>query len=631
MDKADVSKAILKNVPFVAGLDYASSLVVNNLPMVPSILKDGNQFEPFKAQMLSYLTDPALNITHALQNDIYATGQYGFLGFATYLVLKELWDHKKQSFKHADKYGSHGTARWLEKGELFRDKAISSRLESTSHYIGKMGRKHVLQTHKDEGNGMTLLCGGPGSGKTTAYIINNLLLSVMEGKKKKDKAEKSSFVVADPKGEIHNATSETLKAAGYKIRVLNFRDLANTDFYNPFDYIFEDSDCLEIAQIYIQNTLEGQKKKDFWDKSEASLLAALMLYVRYCVPKGEQHFGSVFQLLMMKYEEIEAMFMEMPENHIVHRAYKQAIDKLEDKVRSNVFQSLNVTMSLFLYENVVRFTSKSTFDLKSIGEELTAVFLVLPVVKNTYTPLISTFFTQMFNVLYDLAFESPTTKMPLKVKVLADEFCNLGKLHPDYVRILSTARGLGFSISMAIQDLAQLVDRWGKDKAKEIRSNCDVTILLGTTDLETAEFFSKRLGYTTILVQSHSEHNGGESQGQSEQATRRALMTPDEILTMDKHKEIVFIKGKSPLFLTKGYWYKNKAFKKILEQHGSSDVNRYEVEELEDYEYTVFQPIVVKPEIKKVVLKKEKPKELRKETPEETAVEMTEEELLFKI
>ncbi|HFJ9374827.1 TPA: VirD4-like conjugal transfer protein, CD1115 family [Bacillus nitratireducens] len=631
MDKADISKAVVKNVPFVVGIDYASSLVVNALPMIPSMLKDVNQFEPFKAQMLSYLTDPVLNITHALQNDIYAQGQYGFLGFATYLVLKELWKHRKRAFKDGDKYGSHGTARWIRKGELFRDRAISSKLSPTSHYLGKMGLKHVLQTEKDEGNGMTLLSGGSGSGKTTAYIINNLLLSVMKSKQKNGVAGRSSFVVADPKGEIHNATSRTLAAAGYKIRVLNFRDLANTDFYNPFDYIFEDSDCLEVAQVYIQNTLEGQKKKDFWDKSEASLLAALMLYVRHCVPKEEQHFGSVFQLLMMKYEEIEAMFMAMPKEHIVHRAFKQAIDKLEDKVRSNVFQSLNVTMSLFLYENVVRFTSKSTFNLKSIGEELTAVFLVLPVVKNTYTPLISTFFTQMFNVLYDLAFESPTNKMPLKVKVLADEFCNLGKLHPEFTRILSTARGLGFSISMAIQDLSQLVDRWGIDKAKEIRSNCDVTMLLGTTDLDTAEFFSKRLGNTTIFVQSHSEHNDGESQGRSEQATGRTLMTPDEILNMNKHKAVVFIKGKNPILLKKGYWYKNKAFKKILQQYGSSDVNQYKAEGLVDYEYKVFQPNVVKLETEKVVLKKEEAKVLPKEKNEKIAVEKTEEELLFKI
>ncbi|MFB9324299.1 type IV secretory system conjugative DNA transfer family protein, partial [Cryptosporangium minutisporangium] len=182
-------------------------------------------------------------------------------------------------------------------------------------------------------------------------------------------------------------------------------------------------------------------------------------------------------------------------------------------------------------------------------------------------------------------------KLPNPVRLLLDEFNNIGTI-PLFEERLSTTRSYKIYVSMVIQSLEQLRDRYGKGKAAEIMDNCDTTMFLGTNDEEAKEYFSKKLGTTTIRIQSESEQKNdkGESLGESRNYVQRPLLTTEELGRLPDHQSLVFMRGKKPMKL-------NKAFYTQLDQLNSmvdKPTNLYDYEAPLRNDYEVFVPGEVK-------------------------------------
>ncbi|MCU6603823.1 type IV secretory system conjugative DNA transfer family protein [Peribacillus frigoritolerans] len=561
-------------------LDYVAILLIGAGPVIFTQIKDIDDllnFGQFNV-LHNYILNPSYSLELAMnQKEIFPKVQYAALGVFVWLLFNQFKQAKKHVIEEASDYGAHGSSRWANTSEIFNKADITSDIEEEGQFIGMHGKKPIIQHEKSWLNRNVAIFGGSGSGKTHSYIINNIL-----------NTKTKSIVITDPKGEIYNLTSETKRKQGYDVRMVNFKDLTVSDRYNSMDYIKKQTDALKVAQTLIKNTTEdGKMKGDFWDKAEAALLSALILYVKYCTPKEQQHFGSVFKLLLSPYELIEMLFMELPDDHIAKVAYLQAISKLADKVRANVFISLSVTMDLWKYPEVCEFTETSDFKFEDIGQKKMIVYVILPIAEKTFRPLITCFFDQMFYELYDLA-DRNDNKLPVKVRMLWDEFNNIGKIS-SFTERQSTTRSYGIELTLIIQSMGQLKDRWGAEQADELIDNSDIILFLGTNSKSSTEYFSDLLGKTTVRVQSSSssKNDNGSSQGENYSYIGRPLMTPDELKRFDKSMMVAFIKGYYPIKLTKGFYHQIKYYNDMLGEKTS--IFDYPMESREPY--NVFNPI----------------------------------------
>jgi type IV secretion system protein VirD4 len=552
----------------------------------PEMLKSIDWVSLFKP----YLDQPLQTFTNGLSADLFQQAQPVCFGvFLVTFCAHLLSSDKTKPLENASSYGAHGTSRWATKEEIFDKKDITFSLMEEGLILARYGKKPIILKDKGSTNKNVAVFGGSGAGKSTSLIIPNIL-----------NIRNKSIIVTDPKGELYELTAEAKRKQGYKVRLVNFKDIHCSDRYNPMDYIKSPTDARKVSQTLILNTMaDGQQPKgDFWDKAEVSLISALMLYVKYFLPESQQHLGSVFELLKSSYEEIDALFMALDEYHIARRAYDQAISKLEDKTRASVFATASVTMDLWKYPEVCEFTYTSDLTFESIGKEPTIVYVVLPVAEDDFRPLISTFFSQLFTELYALA-DRNYNKLPVPTIFLLDEFNNIGRI-PRFEERLSTTRSYGISVMMIIQSIGQLRDRWSKNKADELLDNCDTRIYLGANNHDSVEYFSKLIGKTTIKVQSdsHSSNKHGGSEGVSHSYSGRPLITPDELLRIDHDTAIVLIKGKYPMKVEKAWFYRMKEINSLL----AGPCSRYDYP-MEDR--TIYDVINVKEFIDELIQKQE--------------------------
>jgi type IV secretion system protein VirD4 len=276
----------------------------------------------------------------------------------------------------------------------------------------------------------------------------------------------------------------------------------------------------------------------------------------------------------------------------------------EDRVRASIFISLGITLSKFDPKDVRRFMEKSDFRLDEIGKKKMIVYCILPVADATWEPLISTFFSQMFQRLYDVA-DKNFNRLPVKVNLLLDEFPNLGKI-PGYEEILATCRSYGISASTIVQSLGQLIDKYSKEKAESIIGNCSLRYLLGVGDKLTAEYFSELIGKTTIQTvsssTSKSDKGGSDSTSQSYQG--RNLLTPDELTRLPRDEAILLVSGMFGIRLQKAYQF--EFFRGILnDQNKTSRFDYLKLKEQIDQRKTEFihEEVKTKVDVKEGIAK----------------------------
>ena len=556
-----------------AALEYVSAAGVQSFDYIKNY-----QFDKFWETINYNLSNPIANITNALSMDAYTAIQPLILAGTAFVAGKFLLS-KPNKYEDASHHGAYGTSRFASQSEIFHKDNITSDMKKPGTILGMYGRKPIIQHADSHMNFNHLIVGGSGAGKTRSNIIPNIL-------KNKDK----SIVVIDPKGELYEMTSEIKREQGYEVHLVNYKDRDTSDRYNLFHYIRSDSDAFKVADAMVSNAAEGTKvKKDFWNQAQTSVLQALILYVKHALPKEQQHMGSVYNLASSRMDVITYLFTRFPREHIVRRAYQSAIANLGEKTGPDVFITLMQTLNPWQYEDVCRFTETNDFLFEELGQKKMIVYVIIPIADNEFRPLITTFFTQLFSELYRSAGMNQG-RLQNNVWLALDEFANIGKI-PDFETRLSTTRSLGIEVSIIIQDTSQLESRYGKDLAKEMIANCDIRILLKANEPDTAKYFSRLAGKTTIRIKNNSSSKSSKSSSRSESIkyTGRDLINEQEILNMEHNNQLLFTSGSNPMLVKKAWFDKMKEFKNML----GKDVSRADYAGSERLAYQAYIPPTV--------------------------------------
>ncbi len=438
----------------------------------------------------------------------------------------------------------HGSAKWGTPGSVnkkYADKETEkNKLLTQNVSIGLNGRKHRRNLN-------VLVCGGSGAGKTRFFAKPNIM------------NVNTSFVVLDPKGELLRDTGNLLKEKGYEIRVLDLINMDKSHCYNPFVYLRDDEDIQRMTTNLFQNTTpKGSQTQDpFWDQTAAMLLKALVSYLHYEAPPEEQNFPMVMEMIRAgdvkenneEYTSVlDELFERLEEKNPKHVALKYYRDyhSGSGKTLKSIQISLVSRLEKFNLESLAGITQTDEMDLGSLGEKKTAIFAVIPDNDSSFNFLVGMLYTQLFQQLYYSADSVHGGRLPVHVHFVMDEFANVA-LPSDFEKLLSTMRSREISVSIIIQNLAQLKALFEK-QWESIVGNCDEFLYLGGNEQSTHEYVSKLLSKETIDTNTYGRSRGRNgSYSTNYQLAGRELMTPDEVRMLDNRYALLFIRGERPI------------------------------------------------------------------------------------
>ncbi len=476
----------------------------------------------------------------------------------------------------------HGSSDWCQGGEQYR---VLSRNNGLI-----LAEDNYLPLDKI-GNINTLIVGGSGSGKSASYSIPNAHQCL------------GSYVFTDPKGELYDATAGYLKSQGYEIKLLNLVNPESSDSYNPIQHIQSEIDVDVIASTIVK----GQKSEQstgadpFWDNMSELLLKSLIYYLIADRPPEEQNLASCAELVRAANTNgnsnlLSEKINRLPYDHPARMNYK-SVEIASDKTYSSILSSLQSKLGKFDSKEIASVTSTNTIDFEEIATKKTALYVVSSDTHTAYDFLLTIFFSQMIQQLYDYA-DKHGGKLPVKTFFILDEFANIGQI-PDFDKKISTSRSRGISFSIILQNLDQLKAIYEKSY-ETIIGNCDTHVFLGSNSYTTVEYFSKELGEKTITHMSKSinrdNHTVRKGYSESDQIMARALMTPDELRRMDNNDCIIFEKGIKPIKAKKYWWFQKSSISRDLnsrrEDHNDFDPgNRGEWRKYNPYNpYTGKEP-----------------------------------------
>ena len=444
--------------------------------------------------------------------------------------------------------------------------------------------KMSLNTRQTRKNLNVMVIGGSGSGKSRFYVKPNIMQA------------NTSYVCTDPKGELLRSTGKMLETYGYDIRVFNLIDMAHSNNYNPFEYIYDvdghysATAVIKMVNVLMKNTSKENSGGDqFWDDSTKALLAALCFYLVECEDKSRQNFSEVMKLLKKaevkegdeaymsdldlifdalenpsKYTEeageIDKRVKELnlidlaqknkkPHEYMCLKYYKDFKKAAGDTAKS-ILISTAVRLQAFNIPEVMDLTCCDNIHLETIGDRPTAMFIIIPSSDDTFNFLAAMMYTQLFDVLYDRANFKYKGRLPVHVRCLLDEFANIGNI-PRFEELLATMRSMEISANVIIQNLSQLKKMY-KDSWENVLGNCDSLLFLGGQEPTTLEHISKTLGKETIDTRSHNRTRGRQgSTSENDGILGRELMTVDELKTMKDNECILFVRGIYPFFCNK--------------------------------------------------------------------------------
>ena len=420
---------------------------------------------------------------------------------------------------------------------------------------------------------------GSGSGKSASYSIPNAHQCL------------GSYIFTDPKGELYDRTAGYLKSKGYKVRVLNLVNPECSDGYNPLAHIRNEIDVDIIANTIVKGQ-SGEKASDpFWDDMAEILLKALIWYLISTRPPEEQNLASCAELVRAANDSggtslLGDLINQLDYTHPARKNYK-SIEIAPEKTRGSILSTLQSRLGKFDSKDIADLTSSDTINFEEIGQEKTAVYVVSSDTHTTYNFLLTIFFSQMIQQLYDYA-DKAGGKLPEKTFFILDEFANIGQI-PDFDKKISTSRSRGISFSVILQNLDQLEAVYEKSY-ETIIGNCDTHVFLGSNSTKTLEYFSKALGEKTISRDSHSTNRdkGGWKSGSSDsdQIMGRALLTPDELRRFDNDMCIIFVKGVRPVKANKFYYFRHPMGKEMARL----EISHNDAEVGERGEWRIFNP-----------------------------------------
>ena len=405
---------------------------------------------------------------------------------------------------------------------------------------------------------------GSGSGKSASYVIPNAYQLL------------GSYVFTDPKGELYDKTAGYLKEKGYEIKIFNLVNPKNSDGYNPLMHIQNEIDVDIIANTIVKGQARESTSADpYWDDMAEMLLKALIYFLLATRPPEEQNLASCAELVRAANNNgggnlLTELMNQLPYDHPA-RMYYKSIEIAPEKTYGSILSSLQSKLGKFDSKEIADLTSTNTINFEDIGKKKTALFVISSDTHTAYDFLLTIFFSQMIQHLYDSAdLNGGTLKIP--TYFILDEFANIGKI-PDFDKKISTSRSRKISFSVILQNLDQLEAVYEKSH-ETIIGNCDTCIFLGSNSQKTVEYFSKELGEKTISRESIStntdKHMWRQGYNKSDQVMARALMTPDELRRLDNDKCIILEKGLKPIKADKYYYFKyntNNLVKKYAVSH----------------------------------------------------------------
>ena len=438
----------------------------------------------------------------------------------------------------------HGSAKW---GDA---KAVNKKYYQAPKSENKLMTQNVsigINAKKHRRNLNTLVCGGSGAGKTRFYCKPNLMQA------------NTSFVILDPKGEIVRDVGKLLETKGYEIKVLDLISMEKSHCYNPFVYLQNDNDIQRlVTNLFKSTTPKGSQSNDpFWDTAASMLLLALVFYLHYEAPPDEQNFAMVMEMLRAGAIEdeddnrpspLDCLFDELADDNPEHIAikYYRSYHSGSAKTLKSIQITLAARLEKFNLESLAALTSTDELELGTLGEKKTALFALIPDNDTSFNFLVSILYTQLFQQLFYSADHIHGGSLPIPVHFLMDEFANVS-LPDDFDKILSVMRSRSVSVSIILQNLAQLKALFEK-QWESIVGNCDEFLYLGGNEQSTHKYVSELLGKATIDTNTYGKSEGRSgSYSTNYQISGRELLTPDEVRMLDNQYAILFIRGERPV------------------------------------------------------------------------------------
>lgn len=481
-----------------------------------------------------------------------------------------------KKFRHGEEYGS---ARWGNRKDIepFEDPVFENNIILTETERLTMNSRPKAPKYARNKN--VIVIGGSGSGKTRFYVKPQLM----------QMTDHVSYVVTDPKGTIIVECGKMLVNGGYRIKVLNTINFKKSMHYNPFHYIRSEKDILKLVNTIIANTRgEGEKStEDFWVKAERLLYSALIGYIWYEAPEEEQNFSTLLEFINASetreedeefknavdelFEELEA---DNPEHFAVrqYRKYKLAAGK----TAKSILISCGARLAPFDIQELREIMSYDEMELDMIGDQKTAMFVIISDTDDTFNFVVAIMYTQLFNLLCDKADDEHGGRLPYHVRLLLDEFSNIGQI-PKFDKLIATIRSREISASIILQSQSQLKTIY-KDAAETITGNCDTVLFLGGKESSTLKEISETLGKETIDLYNTSDTRGtSQSYGLNYQKTGKELMSRDELAVMDGNKCILQLRGVRPFLSNKYDITKHKRYKELADadERNAFDVEKY--------------------------------------------------------
>ena len=464
-----------------------------------------------------------------------------FLIFSTIGIIKSKPNNEYKDIEN-------GSSDWSEGGEQYK---ILSKNKGIV-----LAENNYLPVDKP-GNVNVLVVGGSGSGKSASYSIPNACQLL------------GSYVFTDPKGELYDKTAGFLKNHGYDIKVLNLVNPESSDSYNPLMHIQSNIDVDIIANTIVKGQDGASKSSDpFWEDNAETLLKALIYYLLTVAPPEERNLASCAELVRAASNKngsslLGELISELPPDNQAVTNYK-SIELASDKTYSSILSTLQSKLSKFDSVEIADVTSTNTIDFESIANRKTALYVISSDTHTAYNFLLTIFFSQLIQQLYDIA-DKNGGRLKVPLYFILDEFANIGQI-PDFDKKISTSRSRGISFSVILQNLDQLEAVYEKSY-ETIMGNCDTHVFLGSNSFKTVEYFSKQLGEKTIFRNTKStnkaKNNSTQGYSTSDQMMGRALMTPDELRRMDNDLCIIFEKGLKPVKANKYYYFKKPVYKQL--------------------------------------------------------------------
>ena len=565
----NIKKIVLRTVPYVCIALYGTKIgqawrLAGGTAFAEKFLHWGDGFMQALASPL-----PSFHPQDVLAGMAIAAGLYA----AVYVKSKNA-----KKFRHNVEYGS---ARWgtAKDIEPYVDPAFANNIILTqTERLTMNSRPKDPRTARNKN---VLVVGGSGSGKTRFFVKPNLMQCVSE-------KYPCSFVVTDPKGSLIVESGRMLRHFGYRIKVMNTINFAKSMHYNPLAYIHSEKDILKLVNCLIANTRgEGKGGDPFWEKSEVLLYTALIGYLWQEALEEDRNFATLIDMIgsMQTREDnedfrnpIDLMFedleREKPDCFAV-RQYKK-FKLAAGKTAKSILISCGARLAVFDIAELRELTAYDELELDTLGDQKTALFLIMSDTDDSFNFLIAMCYTQLFNLLCDKADDVYGGRLPVHVRCLIDECANIGQI-PKLEKLMATIRSREISACLILQTQSQLKALY-KDNAETVIGNCDASLFLGGKEPTTLKALSEALGRETIDTYNTGESRGREtSHSLNYQKLGKSLLTVDELEVLDGGKCILQLRGVRPFLSSKYDITKHPHYKYLsdADPKNAFDVERF--------------------------------------------------------